>query len=144
MSDFDKADKLGRKRARIWFVAGLMLPALQVLYLDQPDGSPPAPHQMFLWTFLVITMLFALMTGGGFGYGRKVRAMVNDETARANRDVAVRAGFAAAILTGLAIYLAAPHYHISGQLAAHIVTTTGLSSALLCFGTLEWRGHRLG
>ena len=144
MSDIEKADLLGRKRARIWFVAGLILPTLQLTYLDQPDGSPPAPHKLILWSFLVLTMLFALWSCGGFGYGRRVRALVNDESALANRDAAARLGFLAAMLAGLSVYLIAQFSTVSGPLAAHIIMTAGLSVALLRFGMLEWQGHRLG
>ncbi len=143
MSDIDKADKLGRKRARLLVIVGLMLPLLQVFYLDQPDGSPIAPHRLLLWSFFVLTVLFTLTTGGGFGFGRKVRHMVNDESARANRDAAVRLGFATAVLTGLAIFLYANRYVVSEQFAAHTIITAGLTAASLCYGVLEWREHRL-
>jgi MFS family permease len=142
MSDIEKADRLGRKRARLLVIMGLLLPLLHFAYLNQPHGLPP--HRLFLWSFVVLTVLFALTTGGGFGFGRKVRHLVNDESARANRDMAVRLGFAVAVLSGLAVRITADSQPVTGQLAAQIIITAGLTAASICYGVLEWRGHRLG
>jgi hypothetical protein len=144
MSDIEKAEKLGRKRATLLVILGLVLPLLQVAYLNQPDGSAPPLYRLLLWSFVVLSALFALTTGGGFGYGSKVRHLVNDESARANRNAAVRLGFATCVLTGLVIFLYANHHNVSGPFAALSIITAGLSAASICFGVLEWRGHKLG
>ena len=144
MSDIEKAERLGRKRARLLVIVGLMLPLLQYAYLDQTDGSALPPHRLVLWGFMVLTVLFALTTGGGFGFGSKVRHLVNDESARANRNAAARLGFAICVLTGLGTAIYANSHAVSGQFAAQAIITAGLTTASICFGVLEWRGHKLG
>lgn len=144
MSDIETAEKLGRKRARLLVIVGLILPLLQLFYLQPADSSAPAQHRLVLWSFVVLCVLFTLTTGGGFGFGRSIRRLVNDELARANRDAAVRLGFAVAVLAGLAISIYANHRFVAGQLAASLIISAGLTAASLCYGVLEWRGHRLG
>jgi uncharacterized membrane protein len=144
MSDIEKAEKLGRKRARLLVIMGLMLPLLHFVYLKFPAGSPPGSHRLLLWSFVVLAVLFVLTTGGGFGFGRKVRHLVNDESARANRDMAVRLGFAVAVLSALAVRIFADSHPVTGQMAAQIIITAGLTVASVCYGVLEWRGHRIG
>lgn len=147
MSDLiEKAEKLGRRRARLLVVTGVMLVALQALYFAQWHGHRPDGLHAWLtvggWTLLVLTMLFALLTGGGFGYGREVRALVNDESAMANRDAALRLGFAVANLAALGIFVASHHHRISGPFSAHVIITASMAAALIRFGLLERKAHQ--
>jgi hypothetical protein len=151
MSDvIEKAEKLGRRRARLLVVNGVLLLGLQVAYFVQAHaiGADPTVTTLTLgaWALLVVTMLVALLTSGGYGYGPEVRALVNDESAQANRDAAFRLGFTTTILSALGIYLLShhAHHHLSAQLASHIIITFGLAATMIRYGLLERKEHKLG
>lgn len=149
MSDIvEKAEKLGRRRARLLVITGVMLVALQATYFLQIHAPAHNDAHVWLnlgaWSFLVLTMLFALLTGGGYGYGKQVRALVNDESAMANRDAGLRLGFAMANLAALGVFLISHHHRVGGMFAAHVIITASLGSALIRFGLREWKAHRLG
>ncbi len=145
----EKAERLGRRRSRLLLVMGWLLLALQGAYIAL-QRDPTAPLRtvdlitLFGWAFVVIACLIAVVTGGGHGYGAAVRALANDESTRANRDAAIRVGFAGAILTALALFALAFFEPCDAGAACHLVITVGLASALIRFGVLEWRAHRVG
>lgn len=150
MSDVvEKAEKLGRFRAQLLLLNGGMLVAMQVIYfadLHWPHHHSDLQAWLTLgaWTFLVLAMLAVLLTGGGYGYGKEVRALVNDESAMANRDAALRLGFATANFAALFIFLLSHLHRVNGQFAAHVIITVSLASALIRFGLLEHKAHNLG
>ena len=143
----DQAERLGRRRARLLVIVGLLLLTQQVSYfvLWNRAALPLRTVELVYlagWVFLALACLFALTTGGGYGYGPQVRALVNDESARANRASALAAGFGAAMLTGVALFVVASLEPTDARLALHLVVTIGLAAALLRFGALERRGYR--
>ncbi|MBB5716257.1 hypothetical protein [Sphingomonas aerophila] len=132
----DRADALSRRRA-------LMMPFLAVLLLAQQslfwnsDWRAVSIVQLAAWTVIVVVMLWALVTGGGFLLPRDVRALANDEVTEANRAIAIRRGFVASILTAMIVFAASPFEPITAQRAAHLIVSLGLAITLLSFGLLE-------
>lgn len=147
MEDIDlveKAERLGRKRAQVFFVLTIVFFAGQGLYFGAPEATRDSPPRIGAWLVLVLLMLVLLATGGFLIRGRAVRELLNDESARANRLAAQAVGFWATILALLAVYVELIFDPVSLNQAVHIVGTIGVGSALLTFATRERRAHRLG
>ncbi|OYW45731.1 MAG: hypothetical protein B7Z08_01705 [Sphingomonadales bacterium 32-68-7] len=144
----EKAERLGRRRARLLLAVGLMLVTLQGVFLSvwrEPVGPLRAVDLVYIagWSALVIAALVAILTGAGYGYGPEVRALVNDESARANRDDALRYGFASTITSGLILFVASFMEPFGAREACHVIVSLGLGTALLRYGKLEKRAHEL-
>jgi len=146
----EKAERLGRRLARLLMGMGFALLGLQALYVQLPGGPSGTPLRMadivmlIAWCFLVLACLFAMVGGGGYGYGKQVRALVNDETARANRDAAIRIGFVAAMLVSLIMFVSSYFAKTDVRLTCHMVITAGLGIAMIRYGALEKRDYRSG
>ena len=96
------------------------------------------------WLILVCLMLLLLATGGFLLSGRKVRHLLNDESARANRVAAQAVGFLGDdpfADHGLCTTIFDP---VTLNEAVHIVGTIGVGAALISFAVRERRAHRLG
>lgn len=73
----------------------------------------------------------------------EVHRMLEDESARANRQLSCTIGFWAAILAGLLFQLLGhTHPGISAEEAGQLVATAGILSAITVFAILELRGAR--
>lgn len=132
----DHAEAVSRRRARF-------MPFLAVLLLAQQsafwgwDGRAVTIVQMGVWIVMVVAMVWILLTGGGFRVPRDVKALADDEVTQANRAIAIRRGFLAAILAGILVFVVSPFEPITAQRAAHLIVSIGLAVALLSFGILE-------
>jgi hypothetical protein len=132
----DRADAVSRRRAR-------MMPALAVLLLTQQslfwswDGRAVTIVQTVAWIVMVVAMLWMLVTGGGLLLPRDVRTLANDEVTQANRAIAIRRGFLAAMLMAMLVFAVSPFEPITAQRAAHLIVSLGLAITLLSFGLLE-------
>jgi hypothetical protein len=143
----EKAEFLSRRRART-------LPALAVIYLAQqgsyfsalqsPTHTSSYTFRISAWLVLSAVLLAALVTKGFWLQPREVRDLIDDEHTRANRLDALRVGFIFAILTAMAVYFIDQFEQLTAGAAAHLILTFGLGSALVRFGLLERRAHRLG
>lgn len=146
-SDIEAADRLSRRRAR-------MLPVLAVIFITQQssffisrfeDGTRTVDRVgISAWLILSIVLLLALTTNGFWLKPRAVRALLDDEVTRANRAVALRVGFIAAMLAGIVLYVVTFFEPVNAREAIHVVMTVGLAAALLRFGAAERRAHRDG
>lgn len=140
-----RADYLSRKRARI-------LPVLAIIYITQQASyitmrSGPAHRsvdqiKISAWLVLSALLLAAIATNGFWFQPREVRAMINDEVTRANREDAMRFGFVFAMLTCIAVYFITMFQAVDGRDAVHIIMSDGLGAALIRWGWLERRAHR--
>lgn len=138
----ERADKLSRKRARIFMVIPPIFLMQQVVFFAEPMGERMVDHaRLAAWLLLAGVMLAALLTGGFWTRPRDVRALMNDEVTLANRASAIALGFAASIITGMAIMLALAIQPGSVQpmVAVHLIVSAGLVCALIRFGVLERR-----
>ena len=144
-STVDRAERLGRRRAR-------MLPFLAVIYISQqasffstPDSGRPVDHvKISAWLVLSLILLLALATNGAWFQSKEVRALMNDEVTRANRSKAMTLGFLFAMAGGMALYFLYQFEQFTARDAIHIILSLGLGAALVRFGMLERRAHRLG
>ena len=144
-STVDRAERLGRRRAR-------MLPFLAVIYISQqatffatPDSGRTVDHvKISAWLVLSLILLLALATGGSWLQSKEVRALMNDEVTQANRSKAMTLGFLFAMASGMALYFLYQFEPFTAREAIHIILSLGLGAALVRFGMLERRAHRLG
>lgn len=143
-NDIALAERLGRKRARV-------MPIFAVLFILQQGsfyGASRAEHvtravervDLAAWIVLSAVLIGVLWTGGMWFRGRRVRALLNDETTRANRADALSLGFLAAMIAGLILYAVGDAMQIGTREAIHLIVSAGLVSAMLRFGFLERRG----
>jgi len=143
MSIAEKADFLSMRRAR-------MLPALAVIFLSQQatffsqlsGGQHVSAERAKIsaWLALSIVLLFALSTSGFWLERKEVRALLDDENTRANRNDAMRWGFLSSMATAIAVYaLTLFDSTVTARDAVHIVMTVGIAVALLRWSMLERR-----
>lgn len=141
----EKADYLSSRRAR-------MLPALAVIYITQQASyitlQQDAAHRsvnmakISAWLVLSAVLLAALATKGFWLQSRELRALIDDEVTRANRNDAMRFGFIFAMLTCIVVYFITMFEPVNGRDAVHIVMSDGLGAALIRWGWLERVAHR--
>jgi hypothetical protein len=146
-SDFDEAERLSDRRARA-------LPALAIIFLAQQatflvEGPPLEAARVVdilkLWTWVVLSLaLLAALWSNGFWFRRKaIRALLDDEVTRAHRADAMSLGFALAILVAIALYVASMFDTVPVRRALHLIVTAGIGTAVMRFGFLERRAHRV-
>jgi hypothetical protein len=147
-SDIATAERLGRRRARLWPVLGVMFVAQQAAYFssERPgDLSRTVDHvKISAWVFLSLVLVALLWTGGFHLYRKSVRALLNDEVFYANRGAALSLGFVFAMLAAIALYILGMVEQVSLHEAIHTIVTAGVCAALVRFGMLERRAHRGG
>ena len=148
-SPIDQADRLGRRRLRMFFVVGVILITQQASFdriLDRADGpaSPAGIVLLAAWVVLVIAALAALMTGGMYFQSREVRRLMDDELSKANRSRALAAGFVITILIAVVVFVVSLFEDVSAPEAIHATVTVGLAGALLRFAALERKAHTNG
>lgn len=148
-STVDKADRLGRRRWRLFFVVAIILVTQQASFdrmLDYTGGPLRTVDIVALtaWVVLVIAALVALMTGGSYFHSREVRKLMDDELSLANRARALAAGFVITILTAVVVFVVSFFSDVSAPEGVHAIVTVGLAGALLRFATLERKAHADG
>ena len=146
-SDIETADRLSRRRAQALPILAVIFLTQQAAFITQQveDGTRTVDHvKTAAWLILSVVLLLALTTGGFWLWRKSVRDLLDDDVTRANRGAAMRTGFLATMMGGIALYLIALFEPVSGREAAHLLVTIGLAAALLRFGVLERRAHRDG
>lgn len=137
----EQADRLGRRRARMFPALGLFLVIQQSAYLAHGDGDRLVDHvRIGAWAAMSAVLLFVLVTGGFWFRSPELRGMLNDEGTRANRAAALETGFVFAMVCGIALYVLKGAWPFSSGEAIHLIVTAGLFPALLRFSFLERRG----
>ncbi|HEX9932680.1 MAG TPA: hypothetical protein VGB08_07540 [Allosphingosinicella sp.] len=144
--DIDKADRLSRRRARALPILAMVFILQQASYFSSViEGARSVDHvRIGAWLILTLVILLVLTTGGFWFSRPAVRALVDDEVTRSNRHDAMRIGFIASVLGGLAVYVLTFFEPIGAREAVHLLITVGMAAALLRFGYLERRAHRSG
>jgi hypothetical protein len=141
-SDVERADRIGRTRARMFAAQGVIFMAWQgMFFADRPDN--PMRHvetvKISAWLVWVLLLLMLLATGGMLLRGWKVRHLLNDELTRANRARALAVGFWAASIAGIALYVVTMFELVTGREAIHVILSAGIGAALITFGVRERR-----
>lgn len=145
-SDFETAERLSRRRARA-------IPILAVIFISQQAAfvsSLPLEAtrdvdtvRISAWVVLSLVLLLALWTNGFWFRSEAVRALLDDEATRAHRGHAMSLGFLCAMLTAIVVYVLSMAEPMHVREALHIVVSVGIATALLRFGFLERRAHRV-
>ncbi len=145
-SDAQAAERLSRKRARALPAMAAIFISQQVVFLvNNYEGTRNVDRvAVGSWIVLTVVLLLALATGGGWIYPKAVRDLANDESTRAHRAQALAAGFWAAMIAALVLFIVDLFEPVDGRDAAHIVLTLGIAIALMTFGSLEKRALRDG
>jgi hypothetical protein len=141
----EAADELSRRRARMTIPFTLIFLVQQAAYFSNPpDHRMVSLVRLGGWTALALVILAGLATGGFWLRSREVRALMEDEVTRANRADALSLGFVLAMLTGIALFVLQVFVPIETPMTIHLILSVGFAAALLRFGVLERRAHKLG
>lgn len=142
ISDVERADKLGRQRARMLPALLLIFFAGQFAYWSQPEATRAVDQlRLAAWAIYVVIFLLFLGHGGGFLMGREVRALLNDESFRHNRVKAQAAGFWGSVLTAFLLYFVTMAEVITAREAIHLTVSIGIGVAILALAWFEHRAH---
>ena len=144
-TDYETAERLGRKRARILPLFAILFLMQQMIFFSGPsaNGGRPVDYiRISGWLAMSAVLLLVLANGGYWFRSREVRALMNDEATRAHRADALRFGFFAAMIACIGLYFLSLFEPLSGREAIHLVLTCGIGAALLRFGMLERRAYR--
>jgi len=147
MTDYETADRLTRRRARIFPLLAAMFVVQQATFFVGriEDGTRTVDQvKISAWLVLSIVLLLVLATGGSWFKSAKVRALMNDDVTRANRAEAFRVGFLATMIGAIGLYFVSMFENFGGRDAIHILMTIGIAAALLRFGFLERQALRDG
>jgi len=144
-TDFEIADRISRRRARMLPVLGVYFLAGQAVFFRHV-GEPEriASFKISAWLVWAVVLLLALAFAGGQFRGAKIRALVEDEVSRANRARGYAAGFWGGCIAAIALYVLTMFEPVGGREAIHIILTATVASALIRFGMLERRALRDG
>lgn len=144
-TDYEIADRISRRRARMLPVLGIYFLAGQAVFFGHaPEPERIASFKISAWLIWALVLLLALAFAGGQFRGAKIRALVEDEVARANRLRGYAAGFWGGAIAALALYVLTMFEPVTGREAIHLIFTATVASALIRFGTLERRALKDG
>ena len=144
-SDIELADRISRRRARIFPVLGVYFIAGQAMFFSHAqESSRIAQFKISAWLVWALVLLIAFAFAGGHFQGRKIRALVEDDVARANRAKAYETGFWAAAVAAIALYVINMFEVVTGRDAIHLILTALVGAAMIRFGVLERRSLKDG
>lgn len=143
-SDVEKAERLGRRRARLFVFQGLLFLVWQATFFSSPAGESlrTVDHvKISAWLVWAIALLVLLATGGGLLRSREVRALLDDELTRRHRTRAYVTGFWMAVASGLALYVIGMFEDVTARETIHTILSIAIGSAMFSFGIHERRGY---
>jgi hypothetical protein len=120
MSDVEEAERLSSRRpGMLMTMTGLFL-FQQLAYFTQPPAERAVDKP------------------------KAVRALMEDDVARANRADALRLGFGLAMAAAIVLYAVSGPRGLTAREVIQIIVSAGLGASMLRFGFLERRAHSLG
>lgn len=144
-SDVERADRISRRRARMFPILGIYFIAGQAVFFRHvEEPARVAQFKISAWLVWALVLLMAFAFAGGHFRGKAVRELVEDEVSRANRAKAYAAGFWAAAAAAIALYVINMFEPVTGREAIHLILTALVGAAMIRFGTLERRSLREG
>ncbi len=142
-SPVEIADQFSRRRVTLVAVATLVFLAVQIIAGPFWGATRGTPYIAQLgWIINAIALLLMLAIGSGLLRNRRIRALVDDEVSRHNREVGIIAGYWVAMAVAMGLYVAAGFRNFTAREALYLVVTPSVAVALLTFCYLEWRAHR--
>jgi hypothetical protein len=139
VSDIQKAERASRTRSLLMAAMAVILLINTAVGLgDQPSSMTPALRHG-LWALTILLWLAVLASGGWLQLPGRVRSLMNDEVALANRSRALQAGFWTAMLLGLGLYFASLNWSIDVREALRILLNLTVAAALTRYAWLELR-----
>ena len=142
-SPVEIADQFSRRRVTLIAVATLVFLGIQVIAGPFWGVSRGTPYIAQLgWAINAFALLLMLAIGSGLLRNRRVRALVDDEVSRHNREMGIIAGYWLAMATAMGLYVATAFRTFTAREALYLVVTPSVGVALLTFCYLEWRAHR--
>jgi hypothetical protein len=136
----DVSDRIARRRAWLATIIGYLFIVTQgtrAVGIQSAHLSPLA--QWFLSTAWVLLLLVFVLFGAGLLRGRAVRAQLNDEGTKSNRQAALVYAFWVT-MAGMAFYYGYSFYRpVDVREVIPMLATLGAASASLTFGGLERR-----
>jgi protein-S-isoprenylcysteine O-methyltransferase Ste14 len=145
IADVERADRIGRRRARLFAAQAVLFIGWQGLFFSGPAENPMrtvSAVKLSAWFVWVLALLLLLATGGGLLRHRKLRGLLNDELTRQNRTAAYVTGFWVAVAACVGLYLIEMFEPVSGREAVHIVLSAAIAAGLLTFSMRERRTAR--
>jgi hypothetical protein len=144
-SDVERAERISRRRARMFPILGIYFIAGQAVFFNHSDASQRvAQFKISAWLVWALVLLIAFAFAGGHFQGKRIRALVEDDVSRANRAKGYEAGFWAAAVAAIALYITNMFELVTGRDAIHLILTALVGAAMIRFGTLERRALREG
>ena len=143
IADVERAERLGRRRARLFAVQAILFIGWQGSFFSRSAESSMRTVdsvKISAWFVWALVLLLLLATGGSLFRGRKVRALLNDELTRRNRAQAYVAGFWAAAISAIGLYLVDLFEAVASRDAIHFILSAAIASALITFAVRERRG----
>ena len=138
LTDLQLAERASRVRSALMATMAVIL--LINAYIAPGERSTMSPVLRHgIWAAMIVLWLVILATGGWLQMSRRVRSLMNDEVALANRSRALQTGFWAAILFGLALYFASLQWTVSVNVAIRILLDLTIAAALARYAWLELR-----
>jgi hypothetical protein len=141
----DLAEKLTLRRARGSIVSGIFFLVMmsRSLGVDAPANRPDT-IAIAAWIIWAAALLLLLAVGGGLLRGKKVRALMNDESTVDNRRRAMVAGFWATVLSAFVLYAVSFYEPVSGRDAIRLLLSAAVGASIIRFGILEKRSLQNG
>ena len=123
--EIEIADRISRRRVLGMTLAALAFLGVQIVArpVFRSDGYGASGWRAYAWAFNATLLLLLLLPVGGYLFGRRVRALINDEVSRSNSRAATAAAFWLAMLMALVAYVLPPSVGLTAREAAYLVVT---------------------
>ena len=133
LTDIDNADRLSRRRARMFPALAAIFIVQQATYFAEPDAATRLVDHVKIgaWLLLSVVLVLARATGGFWFKPKPVRMLMDDDITRANRADAFRFGFLATMAAAILLYFLLLFEPIGGREAIHALTTIGIATAIV-------------
>lgn len=131
-TDVDKAERLGRARAILFYLMAAAFLVSGVIGLQAQDSLA----QLMAWLLLAFLNAVNLLPFAGARLGR-LKRLLNDETTRTHRQRSFVIGFWISIASAAVLSVVARFQPIGAEDMARTIVTVSLSAALVSFATLE-------